>query len=318
MAKYNKPALTFKEQVDLLRSRGLVVEDLQRAERHLSNVSYYRLSAYMRPFRKLDVEGKATDEFEEGTTWNDVYDLYRFDRKLRLLLFDAIERIEIALRTQLIYQLSHKYGSHWQTNPNLFQVKFDKKSGKKYDVFSDIKTHIDKILNEKQKPEFIQHYLDKYDDPPIPPSWMCMELMYFKELSQICQHIKDRQDRLDIAKAFGVPNDTVFCSWLHTINYVRNTCAHHSRLWNIKFVIQTAKFENEKPNKVWLTNAEVATMKRSKLYYFLCVILYLLQTVNPNSKFKQHFFDLLNNYSVVDVKYMGFPEDWKEHPLWRI
>ena len=102
MVRYTKPALTFEEQIALLKSRGLVIDDEQRATRHLSNVSYYRMSAYMLSFKKLDANENVLDEFEEGTTWDNVYDLYKFDRKLRLLIFDAIERIEIALRTQVI------------------------------------------------------------------------------------------------------------------------------------------------------------------------------------------------------------------------
>ena len=114
MRTYNKPPKTFDEQIQILENRGLIINDRARAKRHLSNVSYYRMSAYMLPFKKRDASGKPLDEFVEGTTWDDVYSLYKFDRKLRLLVFDAIERIEIALRTQVIYQLSHKYGSHWQ------------------------------------------------------------------------------------------------------------------------------------------------------------------------------------------------------------
>lgn len=124
MVRYTKPALTFEEQIALLKSRGLVIDDEQRVTRHLSNVSYYRMSACMLSFKKLDADENVLDEFEEGTTWDNVYDLYKFDRKLRLLIFDAIERIEIALRTQVIYQLSHKYGSHWQNEKNIFKPTY--------------------------------------------------------------------------------------------------------------------------------------------------------------------------------------------------
>ena len=135
MVRYTKPALTFEEQIALLKSRGLVIDDEQRATRHLSNVSYYRMSAYMLSFKKLDADEIVLDEFEEGTTWDNVYDLYKFDRKLRLLIFDAIERIEIALRTQVIYQLSHKYGSHWQNKKNIFKPTYtDPRTGKPVNV----------------------------------------------------------------------------------------------------------------------------------------------------------------------------------------
>lgn len=115
----------------------------------------------MLPFKQLDAGGKVTDVFAEGTTWDNIYDLYRFDRKLRLLIFDAIERIEIALRTQMIYRLSHKYGSHWQDDASLF---------KNPSVFQTIQTHIGEVLSANLKAEFINHYVTKYDDPPTPPS----------------------------------------------------------------------------------------------------------------------------------------------------
>jgi len=213
------------------------------------------------------------------------------------------------LRTQIIYQLSHKYGSHWHNNIGLFK---DAK------VFEDIQKHIHVQLTTQQKTEFIRHYMTKYNDPPTPPSWMSIELLFFNELSKICKNLNVRQDILGIAQAFGLPSDKIFCSWLHVLNYVRNICAHHARLWNIKFAIQPQKFENSKSGKVWLTHEEVNTVQSSKLYYFLCMVLYLLQTINPNSKFKHHFWGLLSDFPSVDVKYMGFPEEWREHPLWRI
>ncbi len=132
---YNKPALSFNDQINLLESRGLTINDRTRTIRHLSNVSYYRMSAYMLPFKKRDSTGKIIDVFLEGTTWDDIYNLYKFDRKLRLLVFDAIERIEIALRTQEIYQLSHKYGSHWQNDQNIFKPPYKNRRGKLINVF---------------------------------------------------------------------------------------------------------------------------------------------------------------------------------------
>ena len=104
MENYIKPPLTYTNQVALLQSRGMLIPDVKRAERLLANISYYRLSAYMLPYKKKE-NGLIIDCFKENTTWNMIYDLYVFDRKLRLLVFDAIERLEIAIRTQIIYQL---------------------------------------------------------------------------------------------------------------------------------------------------------------------------------------------------------------------
>ena len=208
MPKYVKPAITFKDQVVLIKSRGLRIDNEARTIRHLSNISYYRFSAYMLPLKKLDSRGEVLDTFIDGSTWDDVYNLYRFDRKLRLLVFDAIERIEIALRTQIIYQLSHKYGSHWQDNSAIFNNS---------KVFDDIQNHINTYLKSKNKVEFIDHYLLKYDDPKNPPSWMCVELLYFKQLSNICRYLKIKQDVVSLAKSFGLPSENVFCSWLQDV-----------------------------------------------------------------------------------------------------
>lgn len=318
MLQYTKPALTFDQQVAKLESRGLVFSDKEKAKRHLSNISYYRMSAYMLPFKMRDASGETIDHFVPGTKWEDVYDLYKFDRKLRLLVFDAIERIEIALRTQVIYQLSLKYGAHWQDDSTLFRTpQFNPKTGKTFDVFQDIQDHINEQLSTNKKAVFIEHYLNTYDDPPTPPSWMGIELLYFSELSKICKSLKNRKDRTDLSKAFGIGDDSIFCSWLHTLNYLRNICAHHSRLWNIDMDVVPGKFYNKNQNYVWLEKAEVDTAQSTKMYYSLCLILYLLQTVNPNTNFRTRFKELLKKYPVVYVGYMGFPKNWETHPLWK-
>lgn len=317
MQTYNKPVLTINQHIDLLEERGLIISDRKRAARHLSNVSYYRISAYMLPFKELNARGETIDQFVKGTSWDDIYNLYKFDRKLRLLVFDAIERIEVALRTQVIYQLSHKYGSHWQNIANIFKPAYTTKTGHTYNVFQDIQKHINEQLTANKKVTFIEHYLNKYDNPPTPPSWMSVELLYFSELSKICQNLVVRKDRTEIAKAFGVKDEVIFCSWLHTLNYVRNICAHHSRLWNIILDITPSKYINKDINKVWFNTIEIQIVQSSKLYYTLCLIIYLLQTVNPKTHFRKHFKDLLAKYPNVDVGYMGFPIDWQDHPIWR-
>lgn len=318
MQPYSKPALTYEQQIALLQDRGLLINDIERAKKHLSVVSYYRLSAYMLPFKIRSSDGTVTNDFVKGTTWDNIWNLYKFDRKLRLLIFDVIERLEIALRTQLIYQLSHKYGTHWQDNSSIFKSSKNAKNGKVYSVYNDIQAHIHEQLTANRKAIFIEHYLSKYDNPPTPPNWMSMELLYFSELSKICQGLSNKQDIKDIAAYFGVHNEEVFCSWLHSINYVRNICAHHGRLWNHIFAIQPRKYKRAATGRVWLSDLEVSNVKSSKIYYFICVVLYLLQTVNPQTKFRTHFKQLLNDYPIVNPHYMGFPEGWEKHSLWKI
>lgn len=317
METYKKPALTYKEQVELLKSRGLTIPDERRAERHLANISYYRFSAYMLPYREMN-GNMILDSFRSGVTWDMVYNLYVFDRKLRLLVFDAIERLEVAIRTQIIYQLSHKYGSHWQDNQNIFKSPRSTISRDGTDVFldiySDLQKHLREQLHSKKAEAFIQHYCCKYDIPQNPPCWMSVETMYFSHLSRICSALKSRADINGIASYFGLPPKT-FCSWLHTINHVRNICAHHARLWNRDLNIVPEKLSFSKRLN-WISNAD--TVKRSRVYYFLCMLNYLLQTANPTSTFSRRLKDLLDdNKSVVSLPAMGFPQGWMAETIWR-
>ena len=316
MEVFNKPPLTYEKQVELLLSRGLIVTDRKRAERHLANISYYRLSAYMLPYKKKE-NGIIIDAFKEGTTWDDIYDLYVFDRKLRLLVFDAIERLEVAIRTQIIYQLSHKYGSHWQDNAHIFMPSREVtlRDGRKItiDVYREIQSHIKEQLHSNRAEVFIQHYHNKYDTPENPPSWMSVEIMYFNHLSKICTGLKNRADIVGIASYFALPPKT-FCSWLHTMNYVRNICAHHSRLWNRDLNIVPEKLSFSK-RLVWINTPDTA--KRSKNYYFFCMINYMLQVANPTSQFKTKLKELLEEYkNVISLDSMGFPKGWEEEKMW--
>lgn len=315
-SEYSKQPKTFDEQIEILMSRGLQIADSTRAARHLSCISYYRLSAYMLPFKKWQ-EGIRTDSFAENTSWNQIYNLYVFDRKFRLLIFDAIEKLEIAIRTQLIYQLSHKYGSHWQDKSDIFDVvTYKRKDGTigTINVYADIQKHIKEQLLSNKAEVFIQHYANKYDRPRNPPSWMCVEIMYFNHLSQICHNLKKRSDKTDIAMWFGLPPD-IFCSWLHNINYIRNICAHHARLWNRDMNIVPMKLGFSK-SKVWISNPD--TVQRAKLYYFLCMVNYLLQSANPNSGFKNRLLSLLEEYKeVVNTGFMGFPVNWQNESIWK-
>jgi abortive infection bacteriophage resistance protein len=312
--KYDKPPLLYTEQIALLKSRGLIIDDEVKAADKLANVSYFRLSAYMFPFKKK-VDGKIIDEFRYGTTWNDVYHMYVFDRKLRLLVFDAIEKIEVAVRSQMVYHLSHKYGSHWQDNAEIFATKMvtlKDGSQKEVRVFDEIQKHIKEQLSSSQTELFIEHYRDTYHEPVNPPSWMCVEVMYFNQLSKICSYLKERSDVTGIASHFGLP-PKVFTSWLHSINYVRNICAHHARLWNRDLKIVPANLEFSKSGK-WLVSPK--QVQRGKMYYFLCMLNYILQSVNPKSSFTKRLKELIIEYK-PRISAMGFPENWENEEIWK-
>lgn len=286
MVDYSKRALTFEEQVELLRSRGLKIENEERTIRHLSRISYYRLSAYMLPFKELKDE-KYLDKFIENATWESIYDLYVLDRKLRIVVFDAIERIEVAVRTQMVYTLSHKYGAHWLDNNSVINEPR---------VYNEIQTFIEGIERKKENEVFIEHYYSKYDNPEHPPCWMLVELLYFRHLSVIFKSLA-RKDRNNISMYFKLPED-IFKSWLHTLNLIRNTCAHHARLWNKNLAITPKIFINKNKDLEWIDKSIIDdnAIDPQKVYYTLRIIDYLLQATNPSSKFRERVSAIFNEY----------------------
>ncbi|OYU83289.1 MAG: CAAX protease [Flavobacterium sp. BFFFF2] len=316
--EYNKPPFTYLEQLNLMKSRGLHVADDNRAIRYLTNISYYRLSAYALPFQKVK------DTFDVGTDFQDILHLYQFDRELRLLVFNAIERIEVAVRARMIYILAHKYGAHWQDNAKIYKDPYRVKNNRTgeyhtIDVYSEVQEMIGVSTKDKHPETFIKHYKNTYHKPINPPSWMCLEVLTLGQLSKLFNGLKENGDKQLIAAEFGL-HYTVFKSWLHTLTYVRNICGHHGRLWNREIAI--APLWLEKPKKPWINKRFNEVPNRS--FYTICLIKYILQTVNPSHHIKEHLKDLIAKYPTVPIAYMGIPSNedgsmfnWENEPLWK-
>lgn len=297
-----------------MKSRGLLFDSEYDAELMFSQINYYRLSAYALPFQKVK------DRFDGGTSLKDLVNLYSFDRELRLLAFDAIERIEIAIRTQMIYQLAHKYkDSHWQDNAALFKPPHTiERTGRTIDIYKDIQNCIDKHLTAKHPEVFVRHYINEYNEPRNPPSWMSLELLTIGELSRLYTALRHNADRQAIAQFFGL-HHTVFTSWLHTLVYARNICAHHSRLWNREFAIKPEILK--KPVHPWLS--AVFDTNNHRCFYFLSMLKYLLISANPTNHFAEKLKELLNKYPKTPIRFMGIPNmedgslvNWQNEPIW--
>lgn len=294
--KYDKPALTFERQIELLESRGLTFHDKARAANYLSNISYYRLSAYMLP---LKVPGK--NEFQPGVTFDDVLDLYLFDREYRLLIFDAIERIEIAFRTQMSYQLAHDGGPFWFEDRNHFR---DATRWREQLENIDIEV-------SRAKEVFKDHFFEKYDEHERMPIWMTSEVLSFGLLSKIYRNLKMSDGKKSIARHFGISNPVVLESWMQSITYVRNICAHHSRLWNRILTVRPVYLERS--TNFWITHEP----DNQKAYYFTCCVLYLLRSINPKTRFVSHLRALFERYPNLRLGSMGFPYDWDNDVFWK-
>jgi abortive infection bacteriophage resistance protein len=294
--KYTKPAFPITDQINHLEGRGLEITDRIAAEHFLSNISYYRLSAYLYPYRILP-----TDNYTDGTTFDLVLEHYLFDREFRLLVFDGIERIEVAFRTQLIYQPSILRGPFWFLDKSLF-LKSDRWS-----------TQIKKLEEEvKRSGEvFIDHFFNKYSDN-IPPAWMSFEVASLGLLSRLYHNIKfSFPAKKAIALHFGLKEPRVFQSWVRSMTYVRNICAHHSRLWN-RTLIETPKIIQTPPAN-WITSFPTSN---DKIYYFLCCLVYMLKQVNPGSSFASRLQMIFEKYPSINAQIMGFPAGWESDPFW--
>jgi abortive infection bacteriophage resistance protein len=251
----------------------------------------------MYPFQHRD----GSHNFKNPISFQDIIDHYRFDKKLRFLLLDAIERIEVALRANFCNSMSMAYGPHWYLDGNLF---------------NNVGLHTAQIAIIKEycsdcSELFIKQYNAKYTNPPEPPGWMVMETLTFGTLSTLFENLKDNDQKKHVAAVFGtvVP---ILESWLKSFNFVRNCCAHHSRLWNRRLPLKPT-LPNRK-GKRFLKNIDDETNKR--LYGVMSCILYVLNKINPNSGFKQKFKSLLGEFPIVNTSYMGFPSKWKDEDLW--
>ena len=297
---FAKPPKTFAEQVDKLKDHGLDIPDPVEAEFYLSQLNYYRFAAYCLPFE----QNHATHEFQAGTSFDDVLNLYIFDRELRLLLLDAIERIEVSLRTQMAYQLSHRHNT---AHPHLQSALFH--DARTYQVSIDNLT--DDVSNSRE--DFIKHLTDKYQED-LPPIWAVVELMTMGHLSRWYDNTRRRGDRQAIAKTYNL-DESVLNSFCKHLRSIRNYCAHHARLWNRDFT-----FTMRVPSwgeRVLIDSFHSDGRSIRKLYNSLVMTTYLMNIINPGHHWKQRLIDLIDEHN-VEVGRMGFPVDWKTKPIWAV
>lgn len=296
MKNFSKIYKTSDELIELLQSRGLLISDVQRAERYIQNIGYYRLSAYMYPLLK---EPKSNHQFKECTAFDDVIMLYRFDKKLRILLFNEIEKIEIAVRESIMNMTAERSGDiFWLTNSVHFHDQ---------DIFNNSKILLIKEY-ERSTEDFIEHFKQTYVEP-FPPAWILGELLPMGNVSIYFRNLKDKTLKKQIAKRFYL-HAPVFESWLTVLILTRNSCCHHSRVWNkINRIIPNDMKGMTRP---WIT---LMTDKR-RVYYNICIIKYFLDIISPNNDFRIKLCRLFADFPDIDLRALGFPNGWKMEPLW--
>jgi len=297
MIKYafSKPPTTHKQQVELLRERGMVFDDSATAEFYLQHLNYYRLSAYWLPFEA----DHSTHRFCPNTHFDQVLNLYVFDRELRLLVLDAIERVEVSVRSQWSYQMAHEHGTH---------AHLDASIAFKYHLWQQ---NLHKLNGEVARSDetFIKHLQNTYMES-LPPIWAVCEVMSLGLLSRWYNNLKPMPTRRAIANTYEL-DERVLESWLRHLSLVRNTCAHHSRLWNREFTI-TPLLPRNKPQGL-ITQLHPGSRK---LYNTLVLLLHCMDIIAPHHHWRTRLQDLIAKYE-IPIKAMGFPANWENLPIWQ-
>lgn len=275
-----KKATTFQEQVEILKSRGCTIDDEYFCIETLSNINYYRFSAYLLPFKNSD------NSYIAGTSFDKIYHLYEFDSKLRNILYRAIEVIEVSLRTRLSYLHGHKYGALGYLEPSNFSNRHDTHK---------FEQNICSVTNRNKKLLFVKHHLNNYDGKF--PIWVISELFSFGMISYFYSDLHT-EDQKTIAEQYNV-NYRDLQSWLRCLTDLRNVCAHSGRLYYRVFSASPASL-----------NLSESSKRR------LWGIILVLKEVYPsrrkwNSEYIPVLEALFHDYKpYINLYHLAFPRNW--------
>ncbi len=278
-----KPPLPISEQINLLESRGLIVEDKSEAEEFLFRHNYYLLNAY---FHKTY---ENPDFFTEGTTFNQIVQIFRNDAWLRHQIFSVIEPIEIHLRCRVSYLLATKYDADI-----LYQYN-------KYENTKLWEENLNKVTRElfrNGKNPVIKHHINNYNSTF--PIWVAVEFLSIGTLSSFYSNLL-QVDRSQIAEeCFGVP-DEYLKSWLHSLAVLRNICAHSGYLFRRNIPVTPKRF----PDMDWGLPKE-----STKLFIFLAIIKRLSNS-DDWQRFLSNLIERDLTYSFITFEDYDFPINWQ-------
>ncbi|WP_372029247.1 Abi family protein [Pseudomonas kurunegalensis] len=329
MRPFSKPVIDIPAQLALLKQRGLIIQDEAKAHCFLEAVSFFRLTPYMRPFQ---IPNDASHTFRPGKRLRELTRLYDFDRRLRLLIIDAIERIEVATRAIISNHMAPLHGAHWYLQRQLFQSNY-----RHEELLNHIRSKQEKACRDHQrdclridgttasmerkerlkglraKESYARHYALTYDDPQLMPGWAAMEELTLGDLSHLFKGLARDADRKSIARRLNLPGP-LLRSWLHTLTTVRNICAHHARLWNRELGIRP-----ELPKTVtflWPKHLQQPG-SHSRVFTVLCMLSLLMRQVSPHTSWDMRLHELLEQFPETHLEAMGFPQGWKRDPFWQ-
>lgn len=296
-APYGKPWLSYSDQVVLLQSRGLIMADPAAAERFLAHLNYYRFSGYCLAFESQ------RHVLAAPTTFEQVRAAYEFDLTLRDLVSEALEVVEVDIRTAVAYVFGAAHGPFGHTLRSNFFVEFEHPEWAT-------------LLREeatRSKDRFVQHFKEKYAGFPDLPLWSAMEIMSFGSLSKMIGGMLT-EDQNNVARRYGL-HQKVFANWTHHFNVVRNICAHHARLWDRVWRVKPLLLTELGWQGQWAP-------RNDRLYITLLALAYMLKRCGEASVFYRNWRSRVHTLlatppSCADpLRIMSLPADWSRHPEW--
>jgi len=278
-----KPPTTYEKQIEMLRSRGCVIDNEFEAIQILSRVNYYRLTAYFLPFKKSD------SSYIQGTNFNTVYRIYEFDRRIRHIIFSIIEEIEIFIRSIFAYYHAHTFGTLGYLDHNNYNQRHN---------HTEFMAQIDNEKKKQSKELFVQHHNSKYAGQF--PIWVIIELFSFGTLSHFYADLPISSQKY-LARNFYKSHQKQLTSWLYCCTVLRNICAHFGRLYFRKFPV----IPNGIPSLDQTNNRSLfgAVMALKSLY---------TDTYKWNKEVFTSIKNLIVEYGTdIQLIHIGFPTDWE-------
>ena len=283
--KQHQPSMSIDEQVENLKSLGLIINDEEYAKRILNDISYFRLiKAYSLGFKPKN--GK----YNEGVTFEQIVDLYLFNANFRQITFSVIEKIEVNVRCRIANYFADTYGVlGYKDSANFVGEEYH------HTFLADIEEEI----GRNTRAPFVRNFKENYEGGEL-PIYALVEVFSFGTLSKFYKNMKN-EDKKAVAKSFGI-GYTYLESWLESISYVRNICAHYGRLYNAK-LSKTPMLYKEYSQ---------AGIGNNRIFGVLLCMKQILKNDAHWNQYVEQIDMLIDKYEKVDVKTMGFPGNWKE------
>lgn len=285
---FREKGLTPQQQVESLSARGLHFLDTRRARHHLEHINYHRLLPYWEPL--LEENGR----FRPDTTFEAVLRRYTFDRKLRLLMLDAIERLEVSIRSRWSNHMAVRYGPSCLADG---------------DLFLDRRVHhrsYDSLLHfyMGSEDEYVRRFRERYARGQAPPVWICSDMLSLGQLSHWLSNLSDPRDLHAVSYTYELEGEC-FLSFLHHLTEVRNLAAHHSRLFNRTLL----RFSLPGSPPDGLTSLEGSSQGR--IYNTIVMLDYLLNLISTGHSWTRRLAHSLQRHPDVPPE-MGFPLGWQK------